>query len=1100
MKALQKDTLKEIKHSRSRFISIIIIIALGVCFFSGIKTACPSMKETVEKYIGEQHLMDIHLVSTWGFTEDDLTALRKTSGVGHVNGGYSTDCIVQKGDKRPVFKVYSLPGQGEQNQPKLMEGRLPQSDSECVIEYLDPNGTYQNGTRPYTIGDTITMTQEQGDQTIGDKLHRDAFTIVGFVRSPLYLSFERGSTSLGSGDVSYYMMVRPGVFCAQRYTDAYVQTSETVSGLSPYSDRYDQTVESLKTTLKTVGNKRLQDNYDQIKKDGQEQIDDAKDQLSDAQNTFDTQIAQGEQQIAESEKKLASGRAELAAGWQIYNNKISAAEDKITASEALLNDKETSYSNGEAAWASGQQQLTDAKNTFQDKKNLADQQTAALDDQLQLVQTTIAGLESRIKALEASDPEDPSLPELRKQLAQAQAGEQKIQAGLDKIAGELSAGQQKIDASEAKLTASQTALEQGREELDAGWQQLEAGKQELATQKQQGLDKLNASQRQIDQGQEQLDQGKAELEEQRTAGQQKLDEAAQKIADSEKQLADLSLGKWYIFDRGDNPGYTSYGQDADRINNLANVFPLFFFSVALLVAFTSMTRMVEEERMAIGTLKALGYSNGQIASKYILYALLASVTGAVFGAVLGVNTLPRLIASAYALLYQVPSLTIKVAWIPTVVSAIFAVAVTVGAAALICRGELVHRPAALMRPKAPKVGKRIFLERIKPVWNRMGFISKVTARNIFRYKARFLMTVIGIAGCTALILAGFGLQDSIFSIVPKQFNEITTYDGYMAFKKEGTAAEKADFEKRLAADSRIQNEMVIKMSKMTMEKKGGGQSKEATLFVPSDVSKMSRFIHLKHRTDNKTVTLSDDGAVITEKLAKDTGVQVGDTIRIYADEQELTIKVTDITENYLNHYIYMTPKAYEQAGGGTIHYNLAYFNLKETDTTTEDQLASQWLGQNDVSSVSYTTNVIKNANDTMSSLNIVVVVMLVSAGILAFVVLYNLTNINVAERVREIATIRVLGFVDKEVNWYVFRENVVLSLIGMVAGLGIGILLNDFIITTVETDVVMFGRGIEPTSYLYACLFTMAFTFIVNELMKPVIKRVDMVESLKSIE
>ncbi|MEG0310466.1 MAG: FtsX-like permease family protein [Eubacterium sp.] len=1100
MKVLKKDTLREIKKSISRFISIVAIITLGICFFSGVKSTSPSMKYTANKYFKSQKLMDIHLISTYGFQDSDVNELKKVEGVAEVMPTYSTDVIVEKGEARPVFKMLAAPPKDGLNQPLLMEGRMPQNDQECVIEMPDMTGS-RAGKNTFTIGSTIKLSPEIGDKKLSETLKNDSFKIVGYIRVPQYVSIERGSSSIGNGSVNYYAMVNPSVFKMERYSDVFIYSKGSADGLKAYTSDYDQSVEVLKSTLEKVGHERLEVNHKEIVDKAMLELNKGKREYLDAEDTFKSEIAKAEAKLADGEVELKSGEEDLEAGRQRYDS-------MVAETTSLLNEKEKELANGEAKLADGQQQYNDGLSTYQAGQAAFDAQKPGAEAEIakgeQGLNEALKGIEQlkqNIAMLEKMDPQNPQLPILREKLASTEKayneGKQKIDASKLQLAAteqQLIGAKAQLDQSQGILTASADQIRQGKAQLAEGWATFEEGKA-------QGRAELEAGQEKLDQGRKELEDGRAELEIQRADGERKLAEAKQKIADSEKEINEIDFGKWYIFNRDDNPGYISYGEDANRIDNVAAVFPVFFLMVAALVSFTTMTRMVEEERMEIGTLKALGYSNSAIAFKFVFYALSAALIGCILGATIGINTLPPMIAGAYSLLYRLPVLSIAVPWPAIIISCLVALSCTVGAALIICLMELREQPSELMRPKAPKIGKRIMLEKIPILWNHMSFISKVTARNIFRYKARFLMTVIGISGCTALILAGFGLQDSIFSIIPKQFDEISVYDGMMAFKNEGSSAEKENFKQILKNDPRITHSLLTRQLKMDVEKKGGNINKEAYLYVPETSEKLGDFVKLKHRkTPDEALKLNDDGAILTEKLAKDMDIKVGDTIRMYSDDKSFDIKVADITENYFENYVYIDSKAYEKATGAPAKYNLATFNLQDTGSEAENSFASEYLNNSDVVSTTFTGSIVRSSADSLSSLNIVVLVMLVAAGALAFVVLYNLTNINVSERVREIATIRVLGFSDREVNNYIFRENIILSIIGMILGLGLGVVLNNFIITTVETDIVMFGRGIDPDSFLWACVFTMAFTLIVNIFMTPVIKRVSMVESLKSVE
>lgn len=1106
MKALQKDTLREIKKSMSRFLSIVAIIALGICFFSGVKSTSPSMKYTTDQYFSAQKLADIHLVSTYGFTQDDIKALKTVTGVDQVMGTYSVDVIVEKGDKRPVFKVMAVPDAEGLNQPVLKEGRMPQKADECVIEMPDTTGGH-GGAASYKIGDTIKVSPEIGDKKLSDSLAVDTYTIVGYIRSPQYVSIERGATGIGSGDIAFYMMVQPQVFKSERYTDAYVYSTQSAQGLSAYSSAYKEDMAALTTRLEAEGQKRLQINYDDIMAKGTQELDKGKRELLDAQNTFDTEIDKAEQKLADGQKALTEGEAQLAEGQKTAADTIASTTATLNQKQAQLNDAENALTAGRQQYEAGVASYNQESAQFDAARPKAEAAVAAAEAKLKEAASEIDQLKAFIAEIEKI-PEALRPPELKAKLEALKQELAKAEAAYSAGQKQLAQAKQQLSEGDAQLKAAKATLDGTATQLDAAATQIEQGKaaildgfNQLAQGKAQADAQLAQSQAQLDEARQQLKDGRQELETQRAQGQTKLDEAKQKIADGEKALKDIDFGKWYVFDRDDNPGYSGYGEDADRIDKVSGVFPVFFLLVAALVAFTTITRMVEEQRMELGTLKALGYNPVSIASKFIIYGALAAFMGCVIGVVVGINTLPQLILGAYSLLYQVPALALSVPWLPIMGSCVITISCTVGAAVIICAYELREEPSELMRPKAPKIGKRIILEKIPFIWKRMGFISKVTARNILRYKARFFMTVIGISGCTALILAGFGLQDAIFSIIPKQFEEISVYDGMMAFKNEETLDQKAAFERALKADDNVTGAMMAKQLKMHVEPEGGSASKNAYLYVPQSPKEMDQFVALRHRkTPDQRLTLGDDGAIISEKLARDLDIEAGDTIRLYNDDTTFNIKVADVTENYLQNYVYVSPAAYEAATGQSLQYNVVYFNLKDTGTQAEEAFGQKWLDDPEIVSVSFTGSIVKSSGDSLSSLSMVVVVMLAAAGALAFVVLYNLTNINVSERVREIATIRVLGFYDREVNNYIFRENIILSFIGMVLGLGLGVVLTGFIITTVETDIVMFGRGIAPASYLYACLFTMAFTLIVNIFMAPVIKKVDMVESLKSIE
>ena len=1143
MKALQKDTFREIKKSINRFLSIVAIIALGICFFVGVKTTGPSMKYTVSEYYQNQQLMDMRLVSTYGFLPADVDAIKNTPGVATVMPSYSADVIIERGDKRPVIKLMAFQSDQTLNQPVLVAGRQPENEGEILLEQPQEDKGMGVSSHIYQLGETIKFFPEVGDKALSESIKRDNFTIVGFVRSPQFVSIERGSTAVGRGEVDYYGFIPAENFAFERFTEVYLLSQASADGINPFSAEYEETIAILEKKFEGLGLQQLEINHTDILAKAQAELDKGRVKYNDGVTQFNEGIAQGEASLADARNQLVDGEAALSAGWDEYNTTIAQTQAQLADAQNQIRQGETDLINGASTLkqelAKGEAQLETLRQGIAELRGGIAQmeaQLAALENQIVQGESTLAnltamkaGVEAQIQSLDPAAPDyqaqlaalELQLAELNSQLAeveaglvQAYAGKDQVQQGIDEIyafQAQLAGMKTQLTELEATLPQAEAALAQaaidGENKLSAGWATLAASKNQLnagiaafESGREEGLNTLIASQNQLDAGWVELRDGEAQLAQKRAEGEAELANAANELAKAEAKINDLEFGKWYLFNRNDNPGYTSYGEDAQRIDNISGVFPLIFLLVAALVSFTTMTRMVEEQRTQIGTLKALGYRHAQIGSKFFVYALLAGSIGSVIGLIVGINTLPHLIAGAYGLLYQVPDLIIAPPWLPIIISCLIAIFCTVAAALIVTHYELKEHPSELMRPKAPKIGKRIFLESMPFIWKRLGFIEKVTARNLLRYKGRFFMTVIGIAGCTALILAGFGLQDAIFSMIPRQFENITVFDGYMALKNEGTLAEKADFKKILDNDTRFSENILAHQSKMTIEKAGTASGKAAYLFVPEVAAKIDHFIHLQDRKSGEAINLEAAGAVLSEKVANSLGLKVGDTIRIYNDDESHEVVLGAITENYLENYLYLSPTVYEEAFGKPLTVNMAYVNIPDTSTDLENAIANEWLAREGVVAVNFTGNIVKSSSDSLSSLSIVVVVMLVSAGALAAVVLYNLTNINISERVREIATIRVLGFYDMEVYKYIFRENIVLSVIGIVVGLFLGVLLDGFIITTVETDIAMFAREIEPTSFVYSVVFTLAFTFIVNILMTPIIKRISMVESLKSIE
>ncbi len=582
---------------------------------------------------------------------------------------------------------------------------------------------------------------------------------------------------------------------------------------------------------------------------------------------------------------------------------------------------------------------------------------------------------------------------------------------------------------------------------------------------------------------------------------QQLADAQSRIEEGEKQIDELACPKWYFFTRDDNPGYSGLGDDADRINAIAAVFPVFFILVAALVSLTTMTRMVEEQRTQIGTLKGLGYSLGSIMFKFLAYSSIASIIGSVVGSVVGMWLFPTVIFDAYRIMYHMPSVISEFRWDYAVICTVVAVVGTGAAALSACYAEMMASPAVLMRPKAPKSGKRVFLEKVGFIWKRLGFIQKVTVRNLFRYKRKIFMTVLGISGCTALMLAGFGVKNSIEEIADKQFGSIFKYDMVEALDDDYNVEETAKIGDSILAINGVDDILPMYSDNLKTVSSENVNSQNVTLYVPQSPEKLGRYISLHDRKTLQDVPIEDSGVVITEKLALLLGVKVGDEITVFDSRQnEYRIKISGIVENYASHFIYMTPEYYDEVFGSELEYNMIFTNLSDEYSGSQNEISEKVLNLDGVLGISGTSSLMKDFDDMIGTLNYVVIVLILSASALAFVVLYNLSNVNVNERIREIATIKVLGFYDNEVTKYIFRENVVLTFMGIAVGLVLGIMLHRFVIVTAEIDTVMFGRNIKAVSYLYSAVLTALFAGIVNIALHFKLKKVSMVESLKSVE
>ena len=1195
-KALRKDFYMEIRKSMGRFLSIFFIVAIGCAFFAGIRSSEPDMRYSGDAYFDRKNLMDLQVISTMGLTDEDVEAIEKLDGIEKAEAGYSVDALCTEGDNQIVMHVMSL--LPSMNQVQVENGRLPEKSDECVVDadFLSKS--------TLKIGDRVTLSSGT-DKPVTDSLKEDTFTIVGSVSSPCYIGFQRGSTTIGSGNISAFLCVPEESFCMEVYTEIYAQV-KGAEKLTAFTDQYDQRIDSVMKEVEAIKEEREKARYDEIVTEASEKLADAEKEITDAEAELEQgkaeaqekltaareklenaqkELEQAKKELASSQAKIASSKEEL----EQAQKELNESSGKIAAGEKELNEKSIALTTlkeqkdtlqGQLAALeqqkeelSGQKTTLEAqKRTLQEgQKNLLDTQAVLqqqisrlkaekedlnaegirLSEEKETLQKEYEELKSQyeasgdteiLKQVEAKkaqldevnakiaensakieqnktlletvesqmDPLEEKLVQMKNGLEQTETALEKISAGLS----EIEAGQEQmqtgltqmesyISSGEFQLQAAREQLESGKNQILSGQRQIEDAKKRIAD----GEEQIQAGIKQIQDGETGLADGWIEYQDgERQAnaeiadGEAQIADAKVQLADAKKEIEQIEKPTWYIYDRSHLPEYSGYGDNADRMKAIGEVFPLIFFLVAALISLTTMTRMVEEERTLIGTLKALGYSKKSIAAKYLGYAVLATLTGGIFGVMIGEKILPYIIITAYKIMYRhLPDVEIPYNLYYGVLACVAALLCTVAATTFSCMKELKEQAAELMRPPAPKQGKRVFLEYIPFLWKRLNFTWKSTVRNLMRYKKRFFMTIFGIGGCMGLMLVGFGLKDSISSIVPLQYEDIQLYDGNVILQSDVTMQEKQEVYEALEKNSQVVATAEDLLQKITIEH--DGVSKEVYLNVPENVEKFSDFVVLQDRTTKEKYQLTDKGAVLTEKMAKELGVSAGDTVTIKEEnEKERTVKISQICENYMSHYLYMTPAVYKAAYGKEPKYNSIYYRTEGRTTKEAELVGEAALKLDGALSVSYTTELRQQVDDMLQSLDIVIVVLIISAGMLAFVVLYNLNNINITERKRELATLKVLGFYDKEVTEYVYRENILLTLIGSVFGMLLGKILHRFIIVTVEIDSVMFGRNINTISFVYAFLLTVVFSLFVNWVMYFKLKKINMVESLKSVE
>ncbi|OUQ29057.1 hypothetical protein B5E77_01470 [Lachnoclostridium sp. An131] len=1141
-KALRKEFYMEVRKTLNRFLSLLLITALGVAFFSGIRATQPDMELSADTYYDEARLMDISVQGTLGLTEEDAQSIAAIEGVEEVMPYYSMDMFGTLEDERLNLQVMSVPE--TMNLMTVTEGRMPEAENECVVDnQMLADGVCQ-------LGDTITLSSATDTET-EDILSVTEFTVVGAVTSPYYLSLERGTTSIGNGTLNGFLAVQEDAFSLDYYTQICVRMTGA-DKLGCYGDPYSELADTVVDRIEAIADERCEIRYAEVQEEGRQEIADAEAEIADAEAELADaaqELEDGRADLEEAKQELADGKAELAdgeaefaekeqdyldarqqtsdgwiqadegrkqiinaerqleGGWEQYEE----GKKQIEEGYAALAPYEEQYAQLEEAEAQLQSGIGQAQAGIEEVQKLLSQieeieklpedewqpgwaelvaQKAALEEKLSQGQAALAELENQLAACQEGMAQ--LAPVIEETRAQLDAGAEELAASKK----QLDAAQAEIDAANSKISESVEQLSEAEDELADAEQQLADGRAELADARQEIAD----GEQEIADAEEELADGEREYADAKAEADVEIADAREQIADAEEELADMELPEWYVLDRDYIASYVDYGQNAERIGAIGRVFPVLFFLVAALVCLTTMTRMVEEERTQIGTLKALGYSRGNIAAKYILYALLSSLLGSLLGLVAGQKFLPWVIIEAYKILYpDLPYTLTPLNLQYSVMATAAAVLCTTLAAWAACYKELFEVPAELMRPAAPKAGKRVFLERITFIWKRLNFSRKASVRNLIRYKKRFFMTIFGIGGCTALLLLGFGLKDSVSYLGVGQFENIFVYDASISIDTEAEEEKKAELMDTVASDDRVTDGTEMLETAVDVEK--DGVQKSAYLIVPQDESVLAQYIRLQNRETGESYELTDDGIVISEKLAALLNVSEGDTVTLGGDDTEhVEAVVTHITENYFMHYVYMDRELYEELYDKEPEWNMLFVNLAQTDEAFENQVQEDYMELDAVLGVTFISGTAETVEDMLDTMNVVILVLVVSAGMLAFIVLYNLNNINISERKRELATLKVLGFFDREVSSYVNRENIMLTVIGTAVGLIMGTALHRYVMTTVETDTLMFGRTIELHSFVYSILLTLVFSIIVNGMQYFKLRKIDMVESLKSVE
>ena len=1114
-KTFLKNLLRDIKKTISGFLSIAIIIAVGVAFYSGVRATSPDMKMSGDYYFNKNNFMDFKIVSTLGLTQNDIAEIKKQKGVTKVQGSYSIDAVTEKDKRQLVLNIDSLPDINGINSIKIVRGRRAENAHEAVVEerFFREN--------KLKLNDDIVL-KSGNDSNLGDNLKNIIFKVVGTAESPLYVSSQRQLSSVGSGSVKGFLYILPQVFKSEVYTEAYVRTESSQSKDSLiYNENYKNYAQGIKNNLKGIGVSRCDVRYAEVFKKGSDKLKEAQAKLDSSKKETAKKFSDVHNELNASKDKIVQGTKEIKKSEALFNQKIKNGEkqiedgkEQILSGENEINARKAQIDDGRLKLDGSRKQLDESEAELNaGKAQAADKISAAVSSEAEKAQKLMesdptnkeyAYKYDSISRIYEKDIKDKNFDSMYSSLKKdnmlgnikAYADMETLKNNFDKSASQINGGRKQLESNGKKIQEAENALGIGISELEANKKKIAYAEDSLSKQKQEGIKKIENSKKELEDGQKKIDANYEKLKSEEKNADIKFKDAEAEINENKEKLNDIKDPDWYVLGRSENVGYESYRQDSDRINNIGKVFPLIFFLVASLVSLTTMTRMVQEERTQIGVFKALGYSRGAIISHYLIYSLLAGILGSVIGVSIGFRLFPPLIMNAYASLYAIPYSVTPFNMNLALQASVIAVLFTSLAAVSAALDELKEVPASLMRPKSPKAGKVILLEKIDFIWKKLSFTKKVAARNIFRYKQRFFMTVMGIAACTGLLITGFGLREGITGAAQSQFNNIYRYDMQGTLSKNINEADKNNIKEKAIKDTNIKS-ILFAYSKNSSVKVDS-ENQDAYLVVPEDKALFNNYINLTF--GGKKLKLDDNGVILTEKLSKLVNKKAGDSIQMSIDDKVVTAQVSAVTEHYIQHYIYMSPAYYKKITGNNITFNSFYGLIRDKSEAAEIDTSNALKSIGGINSTGFKNNVHVDYNKSIKSVDSAVLVLIISAGVLAFVVIYNLTNINIDERERELATIKLLGFYDHELALYIYRENMMLTFIGSLLGIAVGMLLDNFVITTAETNIMMFFRKINPVYFLYSVLLTILFSVIVNLAMYKRFDKIDMIESLKSPE
>ncbi|MGN1194477.1 MAG: FtsX-like permease family protein [Acutalibacteraceae bacterium] len=1168
-KSLFRDTVRTISRTSSRFFSIVAIVALGISFFAGMNATAPDMLDTAKKYYIDSNAMDIRIISTAGLTDEDIEVLKTVQGIENISGEKYVDAKVKVNGEnlsdidgsQLTVRVISLDMQKAAaaesgtddrtyvNRPQLIEGNWPTAENQCVVDQ-----STLSTPEEFQIGSVITVEGENSDITTS--LKNNEYVITGIIRTPLFMSYERGATSIGTGKLGTFIYAPCENFLADYYSSLSIKLTGSAD-LDPYSDEYENFVAPYIDFFNSVSAERLEIRVEPLKTEYAQKVADGEKEYAETKVSVEKQIEDGEQQVQTILEMAENGDETLAEYKAQYNEKATEASEKLDATKlehseqyAKWEEKRNEYNEAKELVDKYATAETDYKNAVT-QYNVAKTQVTTFSATVSYLESLVATTRSAIDQLDQSQSDsvgdiinrfetsglvgkevdeimasinsltavgtaeemaaylEPQLQTLEEKLAATKADLAQANTELANKKAELDEAAElveKLKEVKASLTGAEEELAEAEKELTSAGYDIQLGELEVLSQLSDLKNQINNYETNLQLAKAKAPTVQAEFEQAKAEALSKLESARARLQDANNFLLGLDDAKWYVQTRDDALiGFSDYKFMADRTAALSLIFPWFFFIVAALVCLNTMTRMVEDERTQLGTLKALGFTEKEIVQKYIIYAFIASFFGSIAGTFLGFAVFPTALTSAYSIMFDMPPLIISYRFNYAIIGILLSVLTTVGASYFASRASLKTPASMLMRPKAPKIGKRIFLEKFPKLWSKLSFTTKVTMRNVFRNKKRFIMAVIGVMGCTSLLVAGFGLNNSIETALEKQFTDddcIVCYDMQVILNGsyDPTVTECKPLE-TVSSRSEVGTSMLNYMKVYDTTSAFSDEEMETYLFVPEDSAAISSYMRLRDYKTGNPLSLPSNGAIITRKLSKKLNIDVGDSLTVTLDDRPVNIPVAAIAENYTFHYVFMSKEVYASLFNSNPKYNYIMANFSsDLNSQQKAELSSQLIDNYEISSVSFASDIQTMFENILNSIGYLVIIMVVCAALLAFIVLYNLSTINIHERIKEIATIKVLGFTKAETSAYIFRENFMLTVIGTFIGLFTGIGLHRIVVMVGEIDVIMFGRNVGFMGFVYAAVLSIGFSLIVNLVLKRTLNKVDMVESLKSIE